>query len=413
MEVPVPQIVMRRHQLNCQAEHQLPHHFQRSIDAQGRRRQVDMDEETKRRSDVVATKMLGVAVIRIPDETEEIPPWTSRRMERAGNRTPDVADEMITLTHVVQGNLGYNASRTLEETERTPPREARAKPTASPKQARPIVSNKAPTGGTVYTGLNSYERVAQFAQLAAFEAPAPPPPSRPPKPIQTVAVSDAIPKRVRAPAQPPRQAAQTPRQAAPPAPKHPSFYIDENLVNEDYDILSPKTARSLAPSIASAATTVIAPGRNRPTPLQQGRRAQQSNATPSYYQSGYSRDDNKYGDENRYGNDKRDETGLKSTFKATSNYNDSFVSESSAWSAASDISDDSYYHAAPSNTARIPVIEAPRDDDDQSEDGYSDWGHSTQQNADDFRSTGASDSSFFSVNSDFSNSTSVFKEREF
>lgn len=81
-----------------------------------------------------------------------------------------------------------------------------------------------------------------------------------------------------------------------------------------------------------------------------------------------------------------------------------------AWSG---VSDDSYYHAAASNTARIPVIEAPHDDDDaRSEDAYSDWGHSTQQ-SDAFRSTAASDASFFSVNSDFADSKNVFKESEF
>ncbi|KUF98100.1 Myosin heavy chain IB [Phytophthora nicotianae] len=306
---------------------------------------------------------------------------------------------------------------------RTPPREQqRAKQHASPKQAaRPASNNGAePSGGTVYTGRNTYERVAQFAQLAAFEAP-PPPPPRPQKPIKPVPVSDPVPKNARAPP-PPR----------PPAPKRPAFHIPDDPLPTDYDILSPKTARSLAPSVASSATTVVAPGRNRPTPLQQNRRPQYTNAAPSYYQSGYSRDDNNYAestgfddsrfdeskyDESNYGDSRYDESSYESNkFKGTNNYDDSFVSEvsSMAWSGASGLSDDSYYHAAPSNTARIPVIEAPRDDDDDhSEDGYSDWGHSTQHSSDAFRSTAGSDASFFSVNSDFADSKNVFKEREF
>ncbi|EEY59995.1 uncharacterized protein PITG_13160 [Phytophthora infestans T30-4] len=261
---------------------------------------------------------------------------------------------------------------------RTPPREQqRAKQHASPKQAARPASNKRPepAGGTVYTGRNTYDRVAQFAQLAAFEAP-PPPPPRPQKPIKSVHVSDPVPKNARAP--PPAR----PVAPARPVPKRPAFHIPDDPLPTDYDILSPKTARSLAPSVASSATTVVAPGRNRPTPLQQNRRP--------HYES--------------------------NKFKSTNNYDDSFVSEvsSMAWSGASGLSDDSYYHAAPSNTARIPVIEAPRDDDDDhSEDGYSDWGHSTQHSADEYRSTAASDASFFSVNSDFADTKKNFKEREF
>ncbi|POM80268.1 Hypothetical protein PHPALM_1918 [Phytophthora palmivora] len=162
--------------------------------------------------------------------------------------------------------------------------------------------------------------------------------------------------------------------------------------------------------------------------INQNRRPQYSTATPSYYQSGYGHDNNydqsrfddsrfdesKY-DESDYGDSRYDESGYGNKFKATNNYDDSFVSEvsSMAWSGASGLSDDSYYHAAASNTARIPVIDAPNDDDDaRSEDGISDWGHSTQaSNA--FRSTAASDASFFSVNSDFAESKNVFKEREF
>ncbi|KAK1929189.1 hypothetical protein P3T76_015317 [Phytophthora citrophthora] len=319
---------------------------------------------------------------------------------------------------------GYQA----EAVTRTPPR---AMQHASPKKpTRPPTNNgPEPSGGTVYTGRNTYDRVAAFAQLAAFEAP-PPPPPRPQKAIKPVPVSDPIPKIARAP--PP---------ARPPAPKRPVFQIPEDPLPADYDILSPKTARSLAPSVASSATTVVAPGRNRPTPLQQNRRPQYSNAPPSYYQSGYSRDDNKYAeskglddsrfdeskyeesdygdsryDESNYGDSRYDESGFDNKFKAKNRYDESFVSEvsSMAWSGASGLSDDSYYHAADSNTARIPVIDAPNDDDDaHSEDGYSDWGHSTQHSADAFRSTAASDASFFSVNSDFTDSKSVFKEREF
>ncbi|KAG6965316.1 hypothetical protein JG687_00005491 [Phytophthora cactorum] len=175
----------------------------------------------------------------------------------------------------------------LEELENQDP--SRPAPTNGPQ----------PSGGTVYTGRNTYERVAQFAQLAAFEAP-PPPPPRPQKAIKPVPVSDPVPKIARAP--PPAR----------PAPKRPAFHIPDDPLPTDYDILSPKTARSLAPSVASSATTV------------------------------------------------------------------------------------------------------PRDDDDDhSEDGYSDWGHSTQHSSDAFRSTAASDASFFSVNSDFTDSKSVFKEREF
>ncbi|GMF30999.1 unnamed protein product [Phytophthora lilii] len=288
------------------------------------------------------------------------------------------------------------------------PREQRPKPPARP----PANNAAAPSGGTVYTGRNTYERVAQFAQLAAFEAP-PPPPPRPQRPIQPVPVTDPVPKHARAP--PPVKA-----NAARPAPKPQGFYIPEDASAMDYDILSPKTARSLAPSVASSATTVVAPGRNRPTPLQQGRRPQYSNAPPSYYKSTASREDSRYDesryDESKYGESKYDESSFESKFKASSNYDDSFVSEvsSMAWSGASGLSDDSYYHAAASNTARIPVIDAPHDDDDdRSEDGYSDWGHSTQQSSDAFRSTAASDASFFSVNSDFTDTGSVFKEREF
>ncbi|KAF1780672.1 hypothetical protein GQ600_13733 [Phytophthora cactorum] len=275
---------------------------------------------------------------------------------------------------------GYQADAAM----RTPPKQpSRPAPTNGPQ----------PSGGTVYTGRNTYERVAQFAQLAAFEAP-PPPPPRPQKAIKPVPVSDPVPKIARAP--PPAR----------PAPKRPAFHIPDDPLPTDYDILSPKTARSLAPSVASSATTVVAPGRNRPTPLQQNRRPQYPSAVPSYYQSGYSRDDNKYAestgfddsrfdeskyDESNYGDSRYDESSYESKkFKSTNNYDDS------------------------SNTARIPVIEVPRDDDDDhSEDGYSDWGHSTQHSSDAFRSTAASDASFFSVNSDFTDSKSVFKEREF
>ncbi|KAE9299019.1 hypothetical protein PF008_g23354 [Phytophthora fragariae] len=303
---------------------------------------------------------------------------------------------------------------------RTPPREPRAKQIASPKPVRPNAPE--PPGGTVY-GRDTYDRVAQFAHLAAFEAP-PPPPPRPQKPIKPVPVTDPLPKYARAP--PPNVI------AARPAPKHPGFHIDENPMPMDYDILSPKTARSLAPSVASSATTVVAPGRNRPTPLQQNRRP----PPPSYYQTNFDEsklDESKFGDskfddsrfdesrydesrydESRYDESKFDDTRFKGkkNFHATNSFDDSFVSEvsSMAWSG---MSDDSYYHAAASNTARIPVIEAPQDDDDdRSEDGYSDWGHSTQQ-SDAFRSTAASDASFFSVNSDFADSKNVFKESEF
>ncbi|KAG6587302.1 Myosin heavy chain IB [Phytophthora cinnamomi] len=298
---------------------------------------------------------------------------------------------------------------------RPPPREQqRAKQIASPRPVRPNAPE--PPGGTVY-GRDTYDRVAQFAHLAAFEAP-PPPPPRPQKPIKPVPVADPLPKYARAP----------PPSAVRPPPADPGFTIDESQSPMDYDILSPKTARSLAPSVASSATTVVAPGRNRPTPLQQNRRPP---PPPTYYENSFEEsklDESKFGeskfddsryDESRYGDSRYDESRYDETrfkggkdFKATNSFDDSFVSEvsSMAWSG---VSDDSYYHAAASNTARIPVIEAPQDDDDdRSEDGYSDWGHSTQQ-SDAFRSTAASDASFFSVNSDFADSKNVFKESEF
>ncbi|KAG6968862.1 hypothetical protein JG688_00005601 [Phytophthora aleatoria] len=126
---------------------------------------------------------------------------------------------------------GYQADAAM----RTPPKQpSRPAPTNGPQ----------PSGGTVYTGRNTYERVAQFAQLAAFEAP-PPPPPRPQKAIKPVPVSDPVPKIARAP--PPAR----------PAPKRPAFHIPDDPLPTDYDILSPKTARSLAPSVASSATTSI------------------------------------------------------------------------------------------------------------------------------------------------------------
>ncbi|KAI9981198.1 hypothetical protein PInf_008842 [Phytophthora infestans] len=371
---------------------------------------------------------------RNPDDDAPFPPLGGPRREPTSGRGRNNTD--------IDAQFASNGPRGLREpgreptsgrgrrdnaeaAMRTPPREQqRAKQHASPKQAARPASNKRPepAGGTVYTGRNTYDRVAQFAQLAAFEAP-PPPPPRPQKPIKSVHVSDPVPKNARAP--PPAR----PVAPARPVPKRPAFHIPDDPLPTDYDILSPKTARSLAPSVASSATTVVAPGRNRPTPLQQNRRPQYPNAAPSYYQSGY---DNKYAestgfddsrfdeskyDESNYGDSRYDESSYESNkFKSTNNYDDSFVSEvsSMAWSGASGLSDDSYYHAAPSNTARIPVIEAPRDDDDDhSEDGYSDWGHSTQHSADEYRSTAASDASFFSVNSDFADTKKNFKEREF
>ncbi|KAG3249842.1 hypothetical protein PI124_g5500 [Phytophthora idaei] len=357
---------------------------------------------------------------RNPDNDAPFPPLGGPRREPTsgrGRKTPDA-------------QFAPNGPRGIREPGREPTSgrgrrdngcQADAAMRTPPKQpSRPAPTNgPQPSGGTVYTGHNTYERVAQFAQLAAFEAP-PPPPPRPQKAIKPVPVSDPVPKIARAP--PPAR----------PAPKCPAFHIPDDPLPTDYDILSPKTARSLAPSVASSATTVVAPGRNRPTPLQQNRRPQYPSAAPSYYQSGYSRDDNKYAestgfddsrfdeskyDESNYGDSRYDESSYESKkFKSTNNYDDSFVSEvsSMAWSGASGLSDDSYYHAAPSNTARIPVIEVPRDDDDDhSEDGYSDWGQSTQHSSDAFRSTAASDASFFSVNSDFTDSKSVLKEREF
>ncbi|OWZ18926.1 LOW QUALITY PROTEIN: hypothetical protein PHMEG_0006894 [Phytophthora megakarya] len=323
------------------------------------------------------------------------------------NRLLDVVDNQV--GNRIQDVVGATDTRK----QLCEPHHQRAKH-ASPKPAARPNNAPEPSGGTVYTGRNTYERVAQFAQLAAFEAP-PPPPPRPQKPIKPVPVANPVPKHARAP--PP------PRPARPP--QRQGFHIDEDPVPTDYDILSPKTARSLAPSVASSATTIVAPGRNRPTPLQQNRRPQYSNATPSYYQSDNKYNDSRFDDsrfdeskydESDYGDSRYDESGYEGKFKATNNYDDSFVSEvsSMAWSGASGLSDDSYYHAAPSNTARIPVIDAPNDDDDaRSEDAYSDWGNSTQtSNA--FRSTAASDASFFSVNSDFEDTKkSGFKEREF
>uniref|UniRef100_A0AAV1U1X7 Uncharacterized protein n=1 Tax=Peronospora matthiolae TaxID=2874970 RepID=A0AAV1U1X7_9STRA len=267
--------------------------------------------------------------------------------------------------------------------------------------------NAAPSGGTVLAGRNTYERVVQFAQLAAFEAP-PAPPLRPHKPIQSVPVTNAVPKRART----------TASNARPAAPSPPGFYIDEAPMTTDYDILSPKSARSLAPSVASSATTIVAPGRNRPTPLQHGRRPQYAAAPAPCH---YLRDEALYGDESSYNEStydesRYDESGFNSKFKSLRNYDESFVSEvsSMAWSGASGLSDESFYRAAPSNMARIPLIEAPRDDDDaHSEDAYSDWGNSTLRSTDDSRSTSASDASFFSVNSDFTDSISVSKELEF
>ncbi|KAL3658003.1 hypothetical protein V7S43_017046 [Phytophthora oleae] len=378
---------------------------------------------------------------RSPDLDAPFPPFSGPRREPTsgrGRKTPDIDAHFVPTgprgfreagpqREPTSGRGRRDNAYQAEPAMRTPPR---VKQHASPKQpARPPTNNTPePSGGTVYTGRNTYDRVAAFAQLAAFEAP-PPPPPRPQKAIKPVPVSDPVPKNARAP--PPAR----------PAPKRPVFQIPEDPLPADYDILSPKTARSLAPSVASSATTVVAPGRNRPTPLQQNRRPQYSNAPPSYYQSGFSRDDNKYAeskglddsrfdeskyeasdygdsryDESNYGDSRYDESSFEGKFKAKNRYDESFVSEvsSMAWSGASGLSDDSYYHAADSNTARIPVIEAPHDDDDDhSEDGYSDWGHSTQHSADAFRSTAASDASFFSVNSDFTDSKSVFKEREF
>ncbi|KAG7392094.1 hypothetical protein PHYPSEUDO_002318 [Phytophthora pseudosyringae] len=363
-----------------------------------------------------------------PDTDAPFPPLGGPRREPTsgrGRRTPDTDAQFVpsgprglrepgpqrepTSGHGRRDN-GYQAEAAM----RTPPRDQRVKQHASPKQ--PTKNGPEPSGGTVYTGRNTYDRVAAFAQLAAFEAP-PPPPPRPQRPIKPVPVADPVPKNARAP---------------PPArPKRPGFHIPDASLPTDYDILSPKTARSLAPSVASSATTVVAPGRNRPTPLQQHRRPQYSNAPPSYYQSGFSRDNNKFAeseglddsrfdeskyDESNYGDSRYDESGYEGKFKPPNKFDDSFVSEvsSMAWSGASGLSDESYYHAAGSNTARIPVIEAPRDDDDDhSEDGYSDWGHSTQHSADAFRSTAASDASFFSVNSDFADTKGTFKEREF
>ncbi|KAL4094331.1 hypothetical protein PRIC1_009992 [Phytophthora ramorum] len=278
--------------------------------------------------------------------------------------------------------------------DRTPPRDQRVKQHVTPRlpAARPAPE---PPGGTVFTGRNTYERVAQFAQLAAFEAP-PPPPPRPQRPIQPVKVADAIPKHARGPAP-------NAKPARPAPPKRPGFYIPEDPAALDYASMSPKTSRSLAPSVASSATTIVAQGRNRPTPLQQGRRQQYSAPAPPRFQSN-SLDDSGF------------ESKFESKFEASGNYDDSFVSEvsSMAWSGASGLSDESYYQAAPSNTARIPVIDAPNDDDEGSEaDNYSDWGQSTQA-SEAFRSTAASDASFFSVNSDFTDTqTTAFKEREF
>ncbi|CAI5721779.1 unnamed protein product [Peronospora destructor] len=294
-----------------------------------------------------------------------------------------------------QDNYGmYNN----EAARRPPSREPRPKQIASSKPVRAPPNNAAGLSGrTVYTGHNTYDGLAQFAQLAAFEAPPTLPPG-PQRPIQSVAVSDAVVKPVRAPAQNAK-----PPPSASSVSKYSGFYINESPAATEYDILSPKTARSLAPSIASSATTVLS-GCNRPIPLQQRRRQQHLTAIDSYYKSSYSNDDNKRGGQSR-----RDESGSERKSKAFGNYDDSFMSEASsmAWSAASGLSDNSYYHAPPSNRGCIPVIGAPHDDDDddESEDAYSDWGQSTQQSAGDFRSTAASfsaaDASFFSATSDY------------
>lgn len=295
---------------------------------------------------------------------------------------------------------------------RSQPRDQRNKQNQPSRPVEKIATE--PSGGTVYTGRNTYDRVAQFAQLAAFEAP-PPLPPRPQKPIQPVPMANLVSKNTRAP-QPARPARTVPKRSA--------FHVPDNPSPTYHDILSPKTARSLAPSIASQATTVVAAGRNRPTPLQQNRRPPYTNAPSSYYQPGLthqnntnaeshglSLNDSNY-DESDYGNSRYNESNYRGKYKGQTNYDDSFVSEvsSMAWSEASGLSEDSYYRAVPTSTARIPVIEPTHDDDDaHSADGYSDWSHSS----DAFRSTAASDMSLFSVNSDFNDSTSDFKEREF
>ncbi|CAI5722791.1 unnamed protein product [Hyaloperonospora brassicae] len=270
-----------------------------------------------------------------------------------------------------------------------------------------LPSNKAaPSEGTVLAGRNTYERVVQFAQLAAFEAP-PPPAPRPQKPIQSVPVSKAVPKRARTAAPNAKSESSSP----------PAFYIDEPPMVTDYDILSPKTARSLAPSVASSATTVAAPGRNRPTALQPGRRPQYAAAPTQHYR----RDDALYGDESSYNESiynesSYDESEYNGKFDASNNYGGSLVSDvsSMAWSGMSGLSDESYYQGAPNMTARIPLIEAADDDDARSEDAYSDWGNSTMRlTSEDDRNTGASDASFFSASSDYTKSRSLSKELEF
>lgn len=289
-------------------------------------------------------------------------------------------------------------------------------------RSRPVSSKGMdPSGGTVYASHSTLERAAQFAQLAVFEAP--PPPPRPHKMAKAVPTMNPVSKNAMMPP--------SNRSAA----KRPIYHIPDDPLPTDYDILSPKTARSLAPSIASSATTVVAAGRNRPTPNQQNRRPPYQTNSSSYFQSDFRRDDNKYAEtmglndstfvdskyeESDYGESRYDESTHKGQFKSANNYVDSFVSEvsSMAWSDASGISEDSYYQAVPSSMARIPVIEAPHDDDDtNSADRYCDWG---QQSAA-FRSTSGSDTSFFaasdasvfSENSDFNESKNDFKEREF
>ncbi|CEG37889.1 uncharacterized protein PHALS_05938 [Plasmopara halstedii] len=337
---------------------------------------------------------------RNPDTDASFPPLGPRRepISGRGRHNPRLDDQLA--TDMFRG--------------------AQREPTSG--RSRPA-SNKGvdSSGGTVYAGPNTFERAAQFAQLAAFEAP---PPHRPHRPIKAVPMANPVTKSARIPP------------SSHPVENHPNYHIPDDSSPTDYDILSPKTARSLAPSIASSAATVVAAGRNRPTPLQQNRRPQYQKNPPSYYQSGKSRDGNKYAEtmgltdstfddskyeESDYGDSRFEESAYEKKYKATSNYEDSFVSEvsSMAWSNASGLSEDGYYHAVPSSMARIPVIEAPQDDDDTySTDGYSDWG---QQSANVFSSTAgsdasffaASDASFFSVKSDFNESKSDMKEREF
>lgn len=260
----------------------------------------------------------------------------------------------------------------------------------APRGQKPARQANQPSGGVVHEdGRDTIDHIALFAQQAAFQAPPPPPPRIKPqtKPIRPVRVAEPIPKNAR---KPERRAAPQPAPRRQPGP----LRIDDDPIPIRY----PSSAMSMAPSVASSATTVLAPGRRRVTPVVQERRQQPSTVAPPPV---------------AYHLDSPNQSKL----------DDSFASEAPsglAWSAASSLSDDSYYHAAPTGKGRIPVIDVPSPSEDgKSEVGdFSDWGGSTQQSADMYnRSTGASSASFFSVNSDFTDSGSVFqytkKEREF